>query len=83
MQTVNLCISCVHFHRNGDAAGRGASCAAFPEGVPQDILFGAFDHRRQYGEETMLFEVIPGFEDGVDFFTERAKALGIDVVEEA
>lgn len=34
-------------------------CDAFPEGIPEDIATGQYDHSRKYGEESFTFEPIP------------------------
>lgn len=32
-------------------------CKAFPNGIPDEIITGGFDHRNQYSDETVLFEL--------------------------
>lgn len=52
-----ICIFCKHLC---DGATR---CTAFPEGIPDDILFGIHDHRNPYeGDNGVLFELKPGGE---------------------
>ena len=42
-QLVTQCSACRHFHREDRAH---ETCAAFPEGIPADILANRLDHRR-------------------------------------
>jgi len=38
-------------------------CAAFPNGIPDDIKWNKFDHKKPYeGDGGIRFEVIPGLE---------------------
>lgn len=61
------CYSCVHFH--GDSV-----CNAFPEGIPEDILYSRHDHREPYpGDDGILFE--PNSEDALDPFSESDGAV--------
>lgn len=39
----SICFACEHF--------RGSTCTAFPQGIPQAILFGGADHREPVGGE--------------------------------
>jgi hypothetical protein len=48
---VSLCDCCKHY-REGD------TCAAFPEGIPWDMLYMYHDHREPYpGDQGIRFEV--------------------------
>lgn len=54
-----LCFACARF-RPWDADVPKAHCEAFPEGVPDDILFAGFDHRRPHeGDHGVRFELDP------------------------
>ena len=39
---ISPCLSCVHKHTTG------ATCTAFPAGIPDDILLSRHDHRTRY-----------------------------------
>jgi hypothetical protein len=64
-----ICLGCARF-RQGErpsdvvAAGLvGPSCEAFPEGIPDDVIRGGFDHRRRHaGDGGVRFEQRPGWE---------------------
>jgi hypothetical protein len=52
-----ICIACVRARWDG-------TCDAFPEGVPDDIAFGMFDHREPHpGDHGLRFELHEGFEE--------------------
>jgi hypothetical protein len=56
-----LCIFCRHL-KEGTIC-----CAAFPEGIPDDILFALRDHREPYeGDHGIRFELKPGEEAGFE-----------------
>lgn len=48
-----LCIKCMRFHEdNGDHF----TCDAFPEGIPDEIVLGGFNHNRPFpGDHGMQF----------------------------
>lgn len=51
------CTGCKHFHLD-------RTCNAFPEGIPQIILSGHFDHTQRYpGDQGITFEPL-GVEPG-------------------
>jgi hypothetical protein len=46
------CWTCKHFDKKSKA-----TCKAFPEGIPSEILFNAFDHTKPYsGDHGIRFE---------------------------
>lgn len=47
-----LCLICVR----ADNPEAPASCEAFPEGIPQEILTGDFIHTEKFREEDKLFK---------------------------
>ena len=49
--TISLCVSCTHKHTTG------ATCKAFPDGIPDAILTGEHDHHKPYGGDNgILFK---------------------------
>ena len=59
--TSDQCVLCKHYRMTG-------TCAAFPRGIPDEILTGAFDHTQPYpGDHGVRFEplqVEPGPQAG-------------------
>lgn len=53
-ETYPLCIVCQRLRPSGDGS---LSCAAFPEGIPTELLEGKADHRRPFpGDREIRFE---------------------------
>ena len=49
---ISKCFSCRHYQENW-------RCAAFPDEIPDDILFNKFDHTKPYeGDNGIMFEPI-------------------------
>jgi hypothetical protein len=67
----NLCVFCAHRKRGGSA--KGPVCAAFPGGIPADILAMRHDHREPYaGDGGILFALAPDLsEEEVKSFRAR------------
>ncbi len=42
MFSVPQCLSCKHYDKTS------RTCAAFPEGIPSEIILGKFDHTKEY-----------------------------------
>ena len=51
--TAPKCVVCRHFRPTRP----GSTCAACPEGIPEDILLQGFDHRQRHsGDNGIVFE---------------------------
>lgn len=47
-----MCVNCKHFHDE-----KGATCDAFPEGIPDEIYIEGHDHRKPFkGDNGIRFE---------------------------
>ncbi len=62
MQNSAICFACKHLGKNTTMpAGADISvfygCTAFPEGIPKEIWYGGFDHRKPFGLEETLFAI--------------------------
>jgi len=56
-----ICVFCKHLGEDSTC------CSAFPDGIPDDILFGGHDHRFRFaGDHDILFELKPGEEANWD-----------------
>ena len=52
-----LCFSCAHFRSYLETGREESSCAAFPDGIPDEIVFGGYDHRLPYpGDHGVRYE---------------------------
>ena len=52
-----ICLGCRHYDRT--APGPGIRCAAFPDGVPEEIFLSGADHREPFdGDRGIQFEPI-------------------------
>ncbi len=53
--TVPLCLQCRHFTVNKN--NHWFTCLAFPEGIPNEIMYGRFDHHKKFrGDRGIRFE---------------------------
>lgn len=54
------CSGCVHLHQYDSEMNGPPSCNAFPHGIPQEILWGAFDHRLPHdGDNGIRYQPLP------------------------
>lgn len=54
MMGFSLCLACTRFTHNEEGL---EVCEAYPDGIPEEILLGAVDHREPYdGDQGILFE---------------------------
>ena len=54
MSEKTSCLDCAHFNFDN-----WNTCAAFPDGIPTEIVFGTADHRKPYpGDHGIQFEPI-------------------------
>ena len=54
-----ICLECARLQ--GQRKNRSPSCAAFPNGIPDAIYLGAFDHRSAYvGDKGIRFQLAEG-----------------------
>ncbi len=65
-----ICTVCSHWR------GESESCAAYPDGVPSDILLGA-DHRSPRGDEVdgTTFDLVEGFSEFLLTWTNLASQM--------
>lgn len=79
-----LCFSCEHYRpwQDGPPGTRKAFCAAFPDGIPDEILKELYDHREPLGDETVLFSPKEGVsEEDVIAWARDAAQLQKDLFE--
>lgn len=64
---MSVCVACARCRFDG-------TCEAFPDGIPEEIADGMFDHRDSYpGDGGLRFKMRPGFEAELQMY-ERSKA---------
>lgn len=51
-----ICLDCKHWNKDDE---EGFTCAAFPQGIPEDIVENRFDHHKPHdGDNGIQFEPI-------------------------
>ena len=51
------CYKCKHLHPKEPAADSPMTCAAFPDGIPDEIFFEGVSHKKSYpGDTGVKFE---------------------------
>ena len=48
-----ICIDCKHFLNNKKDEW-GLRCKAFPDGIPDEIIFGDFDHHKPHKDDNSI-----------------------------
>lgn len=65
MRGRSMCDVCVHWQGELNDDGEGL-CAAFPAGIPQELLMGKVDHRQPLpGDNGVRFEPDPDERPGI------------------
>jgi hypothetical protein len=53
------CAYCAHYRSPIGSGGESQTCAAFPDGIPDDMWSNRFDHRRPFdGDGGVLWEPV-------------------------
>jgi hypothetical protein len=61
----SLCVACSRLRFDAEKAW----CAAFPRGIPDEIGFGMFDHRKPFPRDRGIrFELRLGYEEDLRYF---------------
>lgn len=85
-----ICIACSRYKPGISDPDFVSRCAAFPQGIPTEILKDMWDHREPLLDETILFDLRDGAEKllaewesarAFDRETEFAAALGPEIEE--
>lgn len=61
MRFQTICFECVHLSPDEGEEDTMPACAAFPQGIPDEIIRLGFDHRLEFpGDNGIRFEPRPG-----------------------
>lgn len=80
-----ICAACRHLGertvdritKDGWFAGETPTCLAFPDGIPDEIWLGGYDHRRAFfGDLGVHFELGPGGEEDLAAFDAATRRPG-------
>lgn len=58
-----ICFMCKHLIENDQWTEGNPRCAAFPEGIPDEIWLNGYDHRNPLGDERVTFQLAEGISD--------------------
>lgn len=74
---IPICLACRHLAQGSLPAASGEfRCTAFPDGIPDEIWNGGFDHRREFeGDRGVRFELEQGEEETLAAY-ERVNSSG-------
>lgn len=57
----SICHMCEYYVSGMDNPRGKPVCRAFPEGIPDEVLFGGYDHRRPLWDESITFRLSKEF----------------------
>lgn len=76
IRSTGLCTFCAHVQNAPDGVD-GMACAAYPQGIPDQILYGGLDHRQPLADDNGIT-----FEPDTESFTPVQIQAHIDRYEE-
>ena len=81
----SICDACARLHKRYDPAAQEwvPYCTAFPDGVPDAVYLGGFDHRAPYpGDNDIRFLMEEGAEGVLEAYTERTRRTATEAAGE-